>query len=170
MKLGVIMAVGAVVLLAGCQNPSQNRYRAAEVGKSSAVSFATVLAVREIDVIGQNSGIGAAAGGAMGGVAGNQFGQSGGNLAATLGGALVGLAVGALAEQAINDRKGLEYTLILESGVTLTVTQELPGADEKMLAVGERVIVQNTGGYQRVLPASNLPTQVKRPQGLKVVD
>ena len=31
-------------------------------------------------------------------------------------------------------------------------------------------IVQNTGGYQRVLPASNLPTEVKRPKGIKVVD
>ena len=148
-----------------------NIVHSSDMNLLSALEFAVeVLAVREIDIIGKNTGVGAAAGAAPGGVAGNQFGRSGGNLAATLGGVLAGLAVGAVAEQAIKDRKGLEYTLVLESGVAMTVTQELPGPDERMLAVGERVIVQNTGGYQRVLPASNLPTEVKRPQGLKVVD
>jgi outer membrane lipoprotein SlyB len=74
-----------------------------------------------------------------------------------------------LAEQAMSDRKGLEYTIALESGVTLTVAQGAP-TNEPVMPVGARVIVQNGGGYQRGLPASSLPTEVKRPQGLKVVD
>lgn len=67
------------------------------------------------------------------------------------------------------DRKALEYVVVLESGVPMTYVQEIHKED-RVFAVGERVVVQNSGGYQRVLPASNLPTEVKRPQGLKIVD
>jgi outer membrane lipoprotein SlyB len=156
-----------IVALGGCQRPSQNTYRAEEVGKSSAVSFGTVLAIREIDIIGRNTGAGALGGGAVGAGAASYVGS--GNAWAIGGGLLAGAIIGALAEQAMADRKGLEYTVILESGVTLTVTQE-KASDDTPIAKGDRVIVQNTGGYQRVLPAATLPTAVKRPQGIKVVD
>ncbi len=155
--------------LGACQHPNQNTYRYDEVGKSSAVSFGTVVAVRTIDIIGRNTGAGALIGGAAGAGAGSAIGSGSGNGWAIGAGLVAGGVVGALAEQAASDRKGLEYTVVLESGVTLTIAQESP-ADERPLQVGERVIVQNTGGYQRVLSASQLPTEVKRPQGIKVVD
>jgi len=164
----LVLLITAGVLTA-CQNPSQNAYRYNEVGKSSAVSFGTVIAVRTIDIIGRNTGAGALVGGAAGAGAGSAIGAGSGNGWAIGAGLVAGAVVGALAEQAISDRKGLEYTVILESGVTLTLAQENP-PNERPLEVGERVIVQNTGGYQRVLPASQLPTEVKRPQGIKVVD
>ncbi len=167
-----LFAAATAVLLLGlsaCQQSSQNAYRYNEVGKSSAVSFGTVLAVRPIDIIGENSGAGAVIGGAAGAGAGSAFGSGSGNNWAIGAGLIAGAIAGALAEQAMSDRKGVEYTIILESGITLTLAQESP-KDERIMQAGERVIVQNTGGYQRVLPASNLPTEVKRPQGIKLVD
>ena len=32
---------------------------------------------------------------------------------------------------------------------------------------GDRVMVQASGLYQRVLPASNLPTEIDRPKGIE---
>ncbi|MGE5537375.1 MAG: hypothetical protein ACM30I_02075 [Gemmatimonas sp.] len=174
-KISVTGPTTAVALLlslfavAGCQHPSQNAYSYREVGKTSAVSFGTILAVRDIDIIGKNTGAGALVGAAAGGGAASYAGAGSGRNWAVGAGLIAGAIAGGLAEQAMSDRKGIEYTVVLESGVTLTVAQELPKT-ETVIPVGTRVIVQNSGGYQRVLPATNLPTEVKRPQGLKVVD
>ena len=171
MKLfqAALVISSTALLLAGCQNPSRNAYKYDEVGKTSAVSFGTVLATRQIDIIGQNTGVGAGVGAVAGAGAGSYAGAGSGNIWATGAGLIAGAAVGAIAEQGLSNRKGTEYTVILETGITLTVAQEAP-AEERTLNVGERVMVQNTGGYQRVLPASGLPTEVKRPQGIKLVD
>lgn len=168
MRIGAALVLLALFLV-GCAHPSQNTYRYDEVGKTSAVSFGTVIAVREIDIIGENTGFGALVGGAAGAGAGSYVGSGSGNAWAIGAGAVTGLLAGAAAEQALSDRKGLEYTVMLESGVTITVAQEAP-ADERVIQPGERVIVQNTGGYQRVLPASNLPTEMPRPQGIQLQD
>jgi len=163
------LAVAAALSLGACAHADRNTYRASEVGKSSAVSFGSIVAVREIAIVGEQSGVGAGVGGVGGAIVGSQIGQGSGSVAAALAGVLVGAIAGAAIEQAAANRTGLEYTIALESGVILTVAQEAP-PNERPLQVGERVIVQNSGGYQRVLPASQLPTEVKRPQGLKVVD
>lgn len=164
-----VLVVGGAFVLIGCQHPSQNTYSYSEIGKSSAVSFGTVVAVREIDIIGKNTGTGALIGAAAGAGAGSYAGHGSGNSWAVGAGLLAGAVAGAMAEQAMADRKGVEYTIVLESGITMTVAQEAPKT-EPVYPVGSRVIVQNSGGYQRVLPASNLPTEIKRPQGIKVVD
>lgn len=155
--------------LAGCAHKSQNTYGYEEVGKSSAVSFGTVINVREIDITGQNTGLGAAGGAVGGAIGGSTLGSGASNAAAIVGLAVAGAVAGAVVEQAMADRKGVEYTITLESGVTLTIPQETPQG-ERIMQPGERVIVQNSGGYQRVLPASQLPTEIARPKGIKVVD
>ena len=155
----------ASLALGACSHPSQNAYRADEVGKTSTVSFGSVIAVREVDIIGENTGTGALIAGAAGAGAGAYVGSGSGTAWAVGAGLIAGLVAGALAEQAMSDRTGLEYTVILESGVTLTVVQEVV-AGEPVLQPGERVIVQNTGGYQRVLSATTLPTEVEQPQGI----
>jgi outer membrane lipoprotein SlyB len=162
----MLLALGA---LAGCQHPGQNVYSSREVGRATSVNFGTVLAVREIAIKGEQTGLGAATGGAIGGVAGSQFGRSGGKVASTLGGVLVGGLAGAATEQAIADRRGLEYTVTLQSGTTLTIAQERAAGD-RILQPGERVMVQMSGTHQRVLPADQLPTEIKRPVGVTVKD
>lgn len=163
------LLVMAALVLAGCQHPGQNVYRYDEVGKASLVNFGTIVGVREVAVEGKNTGLGAATGAAAGGLAGSQFGQGGGNAVATLAGVVIGGIAGALAEQAAANRTATEYTVTLENGVTMTVVQD-HNEGERILRPGERVILQVTGGTQRVLPADQLPTQIKRPAGIKVVD
>ncbi len=168
-RLAVFIGIACILAAAGCQRPGQNVYSYSEVGKASLVNFGTLLAAREVAVQGQNTGAGALAGAAAGGIAGNQIGRGGGNAAATLVGVVIGGIVGALAEQAAANRKALEYTVTLETGATITVVQD-HDEGERVLEPGERVMVQVTGGTQRVLPADNLPTELKRPAGIKVTD
>ena len=110
----IILLIAVLGALSGCEHPNQNTYRYDEVGKSSAVSFGTVLAIREVNIIGKNTGAGAVAGAAAGAGAGSYLGSGSGNAWAIGGGLLVGAVAGALAEQAMADRKGIEYTVILE--------------------------------------------------------
>jgi outer membrane lipoprotein SlyB len=167
--VSLLGAVTCVLALSACQNAGQNVYKHNEVGKTSLVNFGTVIQTREVQVQGQNTGVGALAGAAGGGIAGNQIGSGAGNAAATLGGVLVGAAIGALAEQAMADRKADEYVVTLETGATITVVQDRTEGDRPINA-GDRVMVQLQGGTQRVLPANTLPTEIKRPKGIKVTD
>jgi outer membrane lipoprotein SlyB len=54
----------------------------------------------------------------------------------------------------------------LENGKTLTVAQNISEKDV-IHKIGDRVIVQINGQYQRVLPANDLPTEIERPKGIK---
>jgi outer membrane lipoprotein SlyB len=56
-----------------------------------------------------------------------------------------------------------------QTGATLTLVQDRTDGDAE-IRPGDRVMVQLSGGKQRVLPANALPTQIKRPAGIKVVD
>lgn len=168
-------AVVAAILLAalgvtGCaQRQSQNVYKYDEVGKATAVTFGTIVSSREVDITGENTGTGALVGAAVGAGAGSYAGSGSGTAWAVGAGLLAGAVAGAVAEQAMADRTGVEYVVMLQSGVVLTVVQDI-GKEEARLADGMRVMVQNTGGYQRVLPAEHLPTQMNRPQGIELVD
>lgn len=172
MKKALVAAtiLGVVLVLGGCaRNQSQNVYRYDEVGQASAVTFGTVVSNRTVDIVGKNTGAGALVGAAAGAGAGSYIGNGSGSVWAAGAGLLIGAMVGAAAEQAAADRQGVEYVVTLQSGVTLTVVQDI-GKDESVIPSGSRVMVQNTGGYQRVLPADALPTEIARPKGIKVVD
>lgn len=162
---GMCLSVG----LSGCATQGQSRYSFQDVGRASVVEFGTVVASRQVDIRGQNTGVGGVVGGTAGGLAMSNVGQGSGNVAAILGGVLVGAAIGAMAEQAASDRVGIEYTITLANGKTITIVQEQASGD-RVFGPSERVMVQANGTYQRVLPADHLPNQIARPQGIKVVD
>ena len=117
----------------------------------------------------RNSGAGALVGAAAGAGAGSYIGSGDGTVWAVAGGALLGAAAGAAAEQAAANSIGVEYVITTEKGRTMTLTQNMNKGDV-MVQAGQRVMVQTSGSYQRVLPADALPTEIKRPQGIKVVD
>lgn len=166
----IILPVALALLMSSCATPSgQNQYQSSEVGVSTMVEFATVLHAREIGITGKNSGAGSLAGGALGATAASSAGGGTGQLAAVIGGAVVGAVAGHAAEQALADSVGMEYTVITESGKTMTVAQNHNKGD-RLLQKGERVMIQTSGSYQRVLPAEQLPETVKRPKGIAIVD
>jgi outer membrane lipoprotein SlyB len=167
--LSVAMAILLALFVTGCTQPGQNRYGYADVGKATQVEFGQIIAMKEVQITGRNTGAGALVGGAAGMGAGAYVGGGTGRLWGSGVGALAGLLIGGLAEQAISDHNGMEYTVTINSGDTRTIVQNIVEGDAP-LHIGQRVTVQVSGQYQRVMPADTLPTEIKRPKKVKVVD
>ena len=161
------LAVAVVATVSGCAYPSQNQYESYNVGHPIPVQFGSIVSARPIAIKGRPTGLGAASGAAAGAIGGSTLGHGTGSAAAALGLALVGLAVGAVAEQSLIDHPGVEYTVVMQTGQTYMLAQNLNPGD-RILQPGERVMVQQGYGYMRVLPADNIPTDVQRPPGLTV--
>jgi len=158
-----------VFFATGCQYATQTRYNYDEVGKVQVVNFGTVIAIRDIDIVAKNSGAGAIAGGVGGAVGGAHLGGGSGQIVGGVAGAVAGAVVGSALEQAIRNRGGVEYTVVLENGKALTVAQNVSEKDV-IHEIGDRVMVQINGKYQRVLPANDLPTEIEKPKGIKFTD
>jgi outer membrane lipoprotein SlyB len=169
MRKTLSVFLAAILIMACTPRNSLMQYSEGDVGISTLVEFGTIVSVRRIHIRGEQSGTGAAIGGLSGAATGSVIGSGQGNTAAIIGGAAVGIAAGMLTEKLIKDRDGIEYTVTKENGVTLTIAQNVVG-DEPILNTGQRVMVQSSGSYQRVIPADQLPTQINRPKGIKVVD
>lgn len=165
----VTTACLVLALLTGCSQPGQNRYGYEDVGRTSVVTFGTVISEREVDITGKNSGLGAGVGALGGGLGGSYIGRGGGSLAGLLAGAVIGGVAGALAEQAASDHKGVEYTITTEKGDTLTLVQNL-NKDEQPVKPHHRCMIQTSGAYLRVLPADDMPESIKRPHKIRVTD
>ena len=157
------------ILLIGCDYATQTRYGYSEVGQVQVVQFGTVIAIRDIEIMGESSVGGAIAGGAAGAAAGGNIGGGTGTAVAVVAGAVVGATAGAALERAIRKRGGVEYTVVLENGKRITVAQNVSekGVIHKN---NDRVLVQINGQYQRVLPANSLPEEMKKPKGIQFTD
>ena len=166
----IFLGLMAMSVLAACaKGPSQDQYLADEVGVSRVVHFATVIQARTVGITGKSSGLGAMGGAAAGAGGAAYIGQGSGSAWAMAGGAIAGAVAGAAIEQNAADRPGIEYILTKENGKTITVVQE-QAKGEHIFAAGERVMIQTSGSYQRVLPANQLPTSIARPKNIQVID
>lgn len=159
----------SLTMLTGCNHPSQNRYGYQDVGQATVVEFGTVISERPVDITGQNTGIGATTGALGGAIGGSYIGNGGGSLAGMLAGAVIAGVAGHMAEQAISDHTGIEYVITTTKGVTLTIVQNYVAGDPS-IKPGQRVMIQTSGMYQRVLPADKLPEKIKRPKRIEVED
>ena len=169
MKILIVAFLSIFVITSCAPRSSQNRYNYTEVGHSVSVQFGTVVASRTIDIAGQNTGTGGMLGAGAGMGLGSMLGGGTGSLWAMGAGALIGAVAGSAAEQGMSNRKGMEYTVTLETGETITIVQEKRDGDV-LIQPGSRCMVQRTGEYQRVLPADHLPDTIKRPKNIRVID
>jgi len=165
MRSVIAGACALLLFLSACHQPGQSQYGYQDVGKTTVVEYGIISDERPVDITGQNSGTGAMAGVGAGALAGSAFGQGRGTLGTMLVGAIVGGLAGAAAEQALADRKGIEYTIDLDLSKTITIVQNIKKED-KPLSVGERCMVQTSGQYQRVLP-SHKPFPDEQPKQKK---
>jgi outer membrane lipoprotein SlyB len=162
----VILVIPLLVLTC-CSPQGQSRYNYDEVGQISVVEFGTIISARQVDITGKNTGTGAVLGGTAGGLVGSAIGKGGGNAAAIVGGLVIGAVAGAVAEQAMANHVGLEYTILLRNGKVITLVQDQEKKD-RVFQPNERVMVQVSGSYERVLPADQVPTEMDRPKGITV--
>lgn len=155
MKKIIALLVSTAMIAACVPQEKKNVYNENEVGKNTVVSFGKVLSFRNVKVEGNSSGIGALAGAGAGGLAGSAIGRGNGSLAGLIAGAVIGGVGGAIAEQKLRDQVGVEYIIRFASlDLTKSIVQTIQ-KEEAVISVGTCVMVQQSGDYQRVLPATD---------------
>ena len=137
----------AVMLAAGCTTSRSGKvYSRDEARRVQQVEMGTVVAVQEVTIEGTKSKVGAVAGGVVGGISTGGGSGTGGDVVRALG-VIAGSAAGAATEEALTRRPGLEITVALDGGKTISVVQE---ADEPV-AVDDRVrLLKQPDGTTRV--------------------
>lgn len=143
----MVLATACVAVLGGCASSmSGSAYSRDQARQAQEVEMGTVESVRQVQIEGTKTPIGAAAGAAVGGIAGSNIGGGKGQAVGAILGAVGGGLAGAAVEEGVTRKPGLEITVRLDSGRLIAVTQE---ADENF-APGERVRVVTGGGVTRI--------------------
>jgi len=143
----IALVAASTVLLAGCPAGLGGKdYSRDQARTVQEVQMGVVESVRQVNIEGTKSPVGAAAGAVVGGAAGSTVGGGTGRVITTTVGALIGGLGGAAAEEAVTRQAGLEITVKLDSGRMIAITQ---AADEEF-RVGDRVRVLSGGGTTRV--------------------
>lgn len=147
-RIKAVFSLSALLLLSACASSTDgDTYTRGQVHQAASVQVATVVSVREVNIEGTRSGIGAGAGAVIGGVAGanSHHGRSGNAVLSVLG-SVAGGMLGAGAEQVATRSKGQEITIKYDDGHMIAVIQ----GDDERFQPGEQVRVLNGNGGVRV--------------------
>ena len=145
----IITFLAVAALMAGCASSNSGEvYSRDQARRTQIVQMGTVQFVKNIQIEGTKSGVGAVGGGVAGGVIGSTIGGGKGSILAAVGGAALGAVGGAVAEEKLTKKNGLEITVKLDSGSIIAVVQEA----DVMYSVGERVrVLTGSDGTTRVV-------------------
>ena len=144
MKFKTLLLITTMLVLSACDFAAQSRYKYSEVGQIQNAEFGTVIGVRDIDIIAESSSSGGIIGGVAGGVGGAYLAGGGGSLVTLVAGAVIGANAFAALEQAVRNRGGVEYIVVLRNGKTITVAQNVVPKDI-IHNINDRVLVQING-------------------------
>lgn len=142
----LLIALSAVAL-AACTTTSPDVIQRGDAQRLSQVQDATVLSVRPVVVEGNQSGLGATAGGVVGGVAGSSVGGRREAVVVGVLGAVAGAVVGNAVERMGTREEAVEVLVQLRNGERRAIVQ---AKGNETLVSGEAVILVTTGGKTRV--------------------
>ena len=142
-----VLLAAAIAVLGGCASGTGGKdYSRGQARTVQEVQMGVVESVREVNIEGTKTPIGAGAGAVVGGVAGSTVGGGKGSIVGATVGAVLGGLGGAATEEAVTRQKGVEITVKLDSGRLIAITQ----AADEAFRVGDRVRVLSGGGTTRV--------------------
>lgn len=142
-----ILLIASLAALTGCASGVGGKdYSRSQTRSVQEVQMGIVESVREVNIEGTKTPIGAGAGAVVGGVAGSTVGGGKGSAVGAAIGAVLGGLGGAAAEEGLTRQKGVEITVKLDSGKLLAITQ----AADEVFQIGDRVRVLSGGGATRV--------------------
>ncbi|EAS62622.1 glycine zipper 2TM domain-containing protein [Photobacterium angustum] len=152
-KILALTVILSTLGLAGCAaNPYGNAYNVNDARQMQEVYYGTVVRTQAVTLNGNGNGIGTLAGGAIGGILGSGVGGGTGSEIATIGGALLGGYLGNEAGEQVTKRNGVNLTIKLDSGRTVSIVQQVN--PNVMFHAGERVQINiSDDGTSRVTPA-----------------
>ena len=142
-----LLTLGLTGCVSGLQGSTYSRSEARQVQK---VEFGTVLSTNPVVIEGKQSGAGQLPGAIIGGVAGSSVGEGKGQQIFTILGAVGGAVVGSMIEEQATRTQGLELTIKMDSGKTLSIVQEVDNVNA--FREGQRVRVLTQGALARVSP------------------
>jgi len=157
-----IFLFATVIIVAACSSDKagQDLYQTSEIGKTKRILPCTVISTRNVMIRESGSGDkGEAIGFIVGALATAENNDS--SLVRYLGG-LLGGAAGRHTSDNLNERAGVEYTVLLASGEERQLIQDIQDG-ENVLTQGQACRLQVSGNLNRVLPAAHYPDAVKRP-------
>jgi len=117
-----LLTLGLTGCVSGLQGSTYSRSEARQVQE---VEFGTVLSTNPVVIEGKQSGAGQLPGAIIGGVAGSSVGEGKGQQIFTILGAVGGAVVGSMIEEQATRTQGLELTIKMDSGKTLSIVQEV---------------------------------------------
>jgi outer membrane lipoprotein SlyB len=137
----------ALAALGGCAGGlGSGDYSREQARTVQEVQMGVVESLREVNIEGTKTPIGAGAGAVVGGVAGSTVGGGKGSIVGATVGAVLGGLGGAATEEAVTRQKGVEITVKLDSGRMIAITQ----AAGEQFRIGDRVRILSGGGTTRV--------------------
>ena len=151
-SVGTFLSIGLVCFgLIGCVAGLQgSSYSRSEARKVQEVEFGVVLSTKPVIIEGRRTDWGELSGVIIGGIAGSSVGEGKGQEIATTLGAIGGAVVGSVAEERATRAQGLELTIKMDSGKTLSIVQEVDEINQFQKGQRVRVLVQ--GALARVSP------------------
>lgn len=147
----ILLVLIALAVLAGCTNRhSPNVYSGSQTMQADNISYGTITRMNAVTIKDENTGVGLVGGGVAGGVLGSQIGGGSGAVVGAVGGAIVGAVAGAVAEDEFQKTDGVQITVRLDAGRSVSIVQAAEGSN---YSVGQRVrVVSSPSGRTRVLP------------------
>ena len=150
-----IYIVGGISLLmlglTGCVSGLQgDTYSRSEARQAQEVVFGTILTTNPVVIEGRQTDVGQLPGAIIGGVAGSSVGEGKGQEIFTGLGAVGGAVVGSMIQEKATRAQGLELTIKMDSGKTLSIVQEVDSVNA--FIAGQRVRVLTQGALARVSP------------------
>ena len=146
-SIAALAIVSFAALIAGCaSSKSGSAYTRDQARQEMNVRTGIVESVREVQIEGTKSGVGAAAGAVAGGVGGSHIGGGKGQIVGAVVGAVVGGMAGAAVEEGVTRKNGLEITVRLDNGQLTAIVQE----GDEAFHPGERVRLLSGSGGTRV--------------------
>jgi outer membrane lipoprotein SlyB len=140
------------LLLAACPSTplTSDQYANYEAQRAQVVTYGTIEGVREVEIQGGPSGVGAVGGAVGGGIAGSAIGEGKGAALGAVAGAVAGGVAGDAIDSKLRKDNGVELTIKLESGTTIAIVQGI-SKKEKPFTMGERVkVLTSPTGNTRV--------------------
>jgi len=118
---------------------TQNAVATRAAAPAPCTDCGVIESIRAVQVAGNTSGLGAAAGGVTGAILGNQIARGNGRTIATIAGAAGGAYAGNAIEKNVNKRTEYRVTLRMDDGSQRSLTQ----SESPAYPVGERVRIQS---------------------------
>lgn len=148
--LNLSLALVVAATLGACASSSPDVIQRGDTQRMSEVQDARVLTIRTVTVDGNQSGMGAVAGGVVGGLAGAGVGGQRESAIVGVLGAVAGAVAGNAIERMGTREEAVEILVQLKNGDRRAIVQA-KGAE--VLVPGDAVILVTTGGKIRVVKA-----------------